>query len=283
VRFYAKSLSCLSHLSACPSNHCMVTTGHFARGDQPGLKKVDIRLDTNALFESMVEQARLVVFKAVARATSASVRPSTPASPGSSNDTSKPVVSDQRALSSFSSALKLTPDALAKSPRLEKARSSALRLNSILQGKTAPSGLPANPSIADKVRKNRSVQFDAALDIHQSASSIPPHKRQRIVQSQARLRSFKSFGRPHGGQGGAEARNATFGDFGRGPPVWGRDGKLLNHPTPGLASSALSSLAEEPSQKSIQNATFDLSNPPKTMKRTATALESWLMNTATSR
>lgn len=334
----------------------------------PGLEKVDIRLDTNVLLESMVEQARLVVFKAVARATSVNVdgltkpkemqtgnsqntnhnnsssnhsmrapssnslhHSSYQSSNGSSNSSNTNSQQNQN-MSSFSSALNLSADAVANSPHLQKARSSALRLNSILQGKSSggPS-LSLHQSGGSKIRKTRSVQWDNALEAANGRSSNynnngapnhssqqqappsnntnrflqltnnlqpPPAKRQRlVVQSQARLRSFKSFGRPHGGSVGGsstEAKNATFGDFGRGPTMWGRDGKLMNHPRPGggLAASRLSNLAlDSDSQTSNQNATFDFSrgrssrsnsNKPA-MKRTATALESWLVNNATRR
>lgn len=252
-----------------------VSTGHFAKGDQPGLLKVDVRLDTNSLLESMVEQARLVVFKAVARATSVNM----------DSLNKKPVKPNvnKESMSTFSSALNLSADAVAQSPSLQKARSSALRLNSILQGN---GGGPSMSPMPSKIRKTRSVQWDGAVGVKAVAHQIaaPPAKRQRLVQSQARLRSFKSFGRPHGGESGREAKNATFGDFGRSPagPVWGRDGKLINHPRPGMMTSRLSNLAvDSGATESNQNATFDA--PPKRMKRTATALESWLVNNATRR
>jgi hypothetical protein len=219
-------------------------------------------------------------------------------------------------MSSFSSALNLSADAVANSPHLQKARSSALRLNSILQGKSNGGGGPSLALQTSKIRKTRSVQWDNALEsatgrstssssssrnqflLASAISSQPAAKRPRIAQSQGRLRSYKSFGRPHGGSigGSGEAKNATFGDFGRGPALWGRDGKLMNHPSPGggLTSSRLSNLAiESDAQQSNQNATFDFSGsrggggsaaPRKTtMKRTATALESWLVSNATRR
>lgn len=268
---------------------------HFSRGGHPGLVKVDVRLDTNSLFNTMVEQARLVVFKAVSQATNVgtpkgTVEPGAPDAP-KPMETEKPSESrpDTRALASFSSALSLSAKAAEDSPRLAKARHSALKLNSILQG-NAPGNVGdvqphSQPQPTNKFRKNRSVQWDTALDV-KKMNNFPPAKRQRQVQSNSRLRSFKSFGRPHGSDGRREAKNATFGDFGRSPsgPVWGKNGKLLNHPTPGgLASSTLSTIAMESSDQiqSNQNATFDV--PPKTMKRTATALESWLVQNATGR
>ncbi len=261
----------------CRSQSSPRLAGHFATSDRPGLIRVDIRLDTNSLFESMVEQARLVVFKAVARATSVNtdslVKPSQPAPTNAGN------------LSSFNSALNLSPDAVAQSPKLQKAQSSALRLNSVLHGKSAANG---SLGIAtSKVRKARSVQWDHGFEVNRPSVVEPAGKRPKVVQSHVRLRSFRSFGRPHGGDGGREAKNATFGDFGRAPngPIWGRDGKMIYHPTAGggLPESRLSNLAVESdsAQQSNRNATFDLNAPPRRMKRTATALESWLVSNAT--
>ena len=71
----------------------------------PGLMRVDIRLDTASLLESMVEQARLVVFKAVARATSINT-----------DSLTKPnvkVANQPGNLSTFNSALNLSADAVA--------------------------------------------------------------------------------------------------------------------------------------------------------------------------
>mmetsp|Transcript_13923 Transcript_13923/g.20562 ORF Transcript_13923/g.20562 Transcript_13923/m.20562 type:complete len:511 (-) Transcript_13923:151-1683(-) len=269
-------------------------SGHFSKGFQPGLVKVDIRLDTNALFNTMVEQARLVVFKAVSQATNVG-SPKGPIDTGAANvptpmdacrkEQSSETRPDTRALSSFSSALSLSAKAAEDSPRLAKARHSALKLNSILQGTSSANVGDVQPQPTNKFRKIRSVQWDTALDVKKN-NNFPPTKRQRQVQSNSRLRSFKSFGRPHGSDGRREAKNATFGDFGRSPsgPIWGKNGKLLNHPTPGgLVSSTLSTIALESSGpvQSNQNATFDV--PPKTMKRTATALESWLVQNATGR
>lgn len=275
--------------------------GHFSKNGSPGLTKVEVRLDTSALLDSMVEQARLVVFKAVARATGGVQET------GSSSKRQVSQNTNPTRLAGFSSALNLSADAAAKSPRLQKARSSALRLNSILQGKSDGASTPLS-----KTRKTRSVQWESPLDLPaKDASNFPNAKRQRHVQSQARLRSMKSFGRPHA-EHGHNPNNATFNDFGgRGGPTWGRDGKLRNHPVPGGGmSSRLSGLTAGANQPSRQNATFEFSagaprttrlSPslssslnfskrssrkvrgglgaiPSTLPRTATALESWLVN-----
>jgi hypothetical protein len=253
--------------------------GNFATRDKPGLIRVDIRLDTNSLLESMVEQARMIVFKAVARATA--VNTDSLAKP--MNNISQ---NHSQNVSSFNSVLNLSADAVAQSPQLQKARTSALRLNNVLHGKATTGSMASSLS---KLRKNRSIHWENNLDVPKPISDEPPEKRQRLVQSQARLRSFRSFGRPHAGDGGSEVKNATFGDFGRVPngSIWGRDGKMAQHPIVGggIAESRLSNLGitNQSSQQSNQNATFDLMNKPKQMKRTATALESWLLQNATRR
>ena len=278
-----------------------------ASSQSSGLLKVDIRLDTGAMLDSMVQQARMVVFKAVAKATSASE----PASPiDTRRDFKVETISEDEAglvasttLSGFSNALKLSPDAVddsgAHQPghRLQKARSSALKLNSVLQGDV---GKPSGSAGMDKTRKSRSVQWDNRTDILKvKSSAVPSPKRQRVADTTARLRSFKSFGRPHAGDFGSGPRNATFGDFGR-KPIWGRDGKLANHPTP-INPNDQSQNIFSTEARTTKNATFDFQRPPihlssgldidntrgkkasttnrvpPTIPRTATALEGWLI------
>jgi len=272
-----------------------------------GLVKVDIRLDTGAMLDSMVQQARMVVFKAVAKATSASES-------GSPIDTKRDFkvetisedetgVGASTTLSGFSNALKLSPDAVDScgthqpGHRLQKARSSALKLNSVLHGDV---GKPSGSAALDKTRKSRSVQWDHRTDILKvKNSAVPSPKRQRVADTTARLRSFKSFGRPHAGDFGSGPRNATFGDFGR-KPIWGRDGKLANHPTP-INPNDQSQNVFSTEARTTRNATFDFQRPPihlssgldidnvrgkkaattnpvpPTIPRTATALEDWLI------
>ena len=297
-----------------------------------------MNIDTNALLDSMVEQARLLVFKAVARATG--------------NATGEPEVKKEtpdrnnprRGMSGFSSALNLSADAVSASPRLQKARSSALRLNSILEGKSdtsTPGRLPTRNATMttplSKTRKTRSVQWAAPFEkpSRDVVTNFPDAKRQRSVQTSARLRSMKSFGRPHGGSsGGPNPNNATFNDFGgRSGAYWGRDGKLKNHPTPGGGGGG-SSVFDDPSglDEKRQNATFEFGpngrlgaagatkratrlspalssslnfqrrmpaggmsssssssgttsggGVPRSLPRTATALESWLVNKSQGR
>ncbi len=266
--------------------------------------KVDIRLDTGAMLDSMVQQARMIVFKAVAKATSAAESSAVLDSKmveTISEDAAGLVASTT--LSGFSSALKLSPDIADSagshqpSHRLQKARSSALKLNSVLQGGVSK---PSSNTGLDKTRKSRSVQWDNRTDILKvKNSAIPSPKRQRVADTTARLRSFKSFGRPHAGDFGSGPRNATFGDFGR-KPIWGRDGKLANHPAP-INPNDQSQDIFETEARTTRNATFDFQRPPihlssgleldnsrgkktsntnrvpASIPRTATALEGWLM------
>eukprot|EP00934_Nitzschia_sp_Nitz4_P005828 Nitzschia sp. Nitz4//scaffold12_size214221//20158//21988//NITZ4_001478-RA/size214221-augustus-gene-0.21-mRNA-1//-1//CDS//3329534954//5818//frame0 len=283
----------------------------------PRMVKVDIRLDTGAMLDSMVQQARMIVFKAVAKATSAtdamqlegsSAGVATGATGAAPVDTI-PENSDPQSttLAGFSSALNLSsgvpPGTHQPAHRLQKARSSALKLNSVLQGGTSK---PGNPML-DKSRKTRSVQWDVRADLikMKAANTVPTPKRQRVSDTtpgaSARLQSFKSFGRPHAGDFGSGPRNATFGDFGR-KPIWGRDGKLANHPAPMNPSDNRPDDLMGTTSRNTKNATFDfqrpsihlssglgigapsrskkgpgLNNVPKSIPRTATALEGWLM------
>lgn len=271
--------------------------------------KVDIRLDTGAMLDSMVQQARMIVFKAVAKATSAAESLRGDSKMDSSVETIDEVEVGSSAapasLSGFSSALTLSAGPPEESGnthqpghRLQKARTSALKLNSVLQGGIEK---PNGNQGFDKTRKSRSVQWDNRTDILKvKASAIPSPKRQRVADTTARLRSFKSFGRPHAGDFGSGPRNATFGDFGR-KPIWGRDGKLANHPTPINPNDPTHDLLSTAETRTTRNATFDFQRPPihlssgldldaarlkrnsginnvpASIPRTATALEGWLM------
>lgn len=284
---------------------CFVSfSGNFERdGDTPGLGlvKVDIRLDTGAMLDSMVQQARMIVFKAVAKATSASDAAQLNA--GSSFVKPDMGAAPSATLSGFSSALNISAGSQVPegkhqpAHRMQKAKSSALKLNSVLQGGTGGSKGGAG---LDKSRKTRSVQWDKGMDLPKvKTPSIPSPKRQRVAQTNSRLTSFKSFGRPHAGDFGSGPRNATFGDFGR-KPIWGRDGKLANHPSPMQVIDDQSDELQVGSSKNTKNATFDFQRPsihlssgldlgssrkhrsslnkvPSSIPRTATALEGWLM------
>jgi len=276
-------------------------SGNFEKGMDGlgmGLVKVDVLLDTGVMLESMVQQARMIVFKAVAKATSA-----TDASQPDSNGESRQVDPRQplaTTLAGFSSALNISSGASEGSHqpvhRLHKARSSALKLNNVLEG----DGGQQNGSALAKTRKSRSVQWDHHVDLPKVKSvALPSSKRQRVAHTTARLTSFKSFGRPHAGDFGSGPRNATFGDFGR-KPIWGRDGKLANHPTPMQPSDVQTQDFLTSTSRNSKNATFDIQRPnihlssefdlgngskpranmrrvPSSIPRTATALEGWLV------
>lgn len=265
------------------------------------MTKVDVLLDTGALLESMIEQARLAVFKAVARATHVTDRPTIPL-------TSAPV--EPAALSEFSSSLSIadtTPTIAEDAPsqpqstQLLKTQSSAVRLSNILHGKSDEAGKDTTNTSLIKTRKNRSVKWNSPMEIpSRDVANFPSSKRQRVVKAQ--LRSTKSFGRPHADHG-TGPRNATFGEFGSTAVTWGKNGRLKNHPVPGGGPMApqMSTFDNAASSTQNQNAMFDLHQNTKVsletlsalgidrsavmeptvgtnMPRTATALENWLLN-----
>ena len=247
------------------------------------------------MLDSMVQQARMVVFKAVAKATSATETLQLDTKAEAMN---KPDLGLTPSLSGFSSALNISsggPEGTEKpAQKLQKSRASALKLNSVLQGDSRQPAM--NPSL-DKAKKTKSVQWDHRMDLPKvKSSSNPSPKRQRLSSTEARLRSFKSFGRPHAGDFGSGPRNATFGDFGR-KPIWGRDGKLANHPTPMQPNYDQSQDLLSTNTPTNKNATFDFQRPsihlkssgllgtgkksgadvPNSMPRSATAQEGLLM------
>lgn len=248
---------------------------------------MDVRLDAKTFLASMVDQARLAVFRTVAKVTTGDSKPA------AINPPSKPVPPPVAQISGgFSNTLRLTPAAASNSPLLEKARSSALRLNSVLQG-----------NIADRsdnsagIRKQRSVQWDMPMDLPsiKKTTSPPSPKKPRMAQTQCRLKSFKSFGRPHAEDSNSGPRNATFANYGR-KPIWGRDGKLANHPTPmnaleqsrqdlmgvkitGSVNATFGAPAPSPPVR-LGTANSTMNKLPTSLPRTATALENWLMNAA---
>jgi hypothetical protein len=209
----------------------------------------------------------MVVFKAVAKATAAG--DAMQLDPSKSGTDSRVAAAAQ--LSSFSSALNLStgggssggsqhspavePGPHKPSHRLQKAKTSALKLGSVLS--TAPPPTGGNASF-DKSKKTRSVQWDARMEFSKAkGASIPSPKRQKMATT-ARLTSFKSFGRPHAGDFGSGPKNATFGDFGR-KPIWGRDGRLVNRPTPMMPAETTDILTSQ--TRTTANATFDFQRP----------------------
>jgi len=281
-----------------------------------GLKTVDIRLDTGALLESMVKEARMVVFNAVAKATAASNSMSIDPTPDPR------MLNAPSQLSGFSSTLKLSTSTSSgkaasggsqqqgvvneglhqPSHRNLKAKSSALRLGSMLS--TAPiSSIDPHALSIDKIKKSRSVQFHGRVDSSKAKSpAIQIPKRQKMATT-ARLTSFKSFGRPHAGDfgSGPKNENATFGNFGGSQAFWGRDGTLASRPKPMLPTETTDILTSQ--TRKTANATFNFEKPsihlsrgtdlgitrkkkgssatlnqvPSSIPRTATALEGWLI------
>lgn len=239
-----------------------------------GFKKVNVQLDTSVVLKSMVDQARMVVLKAVASATDAHVSPPKMESPKKTPVAAKPPAAeisstDTHAASStinigsFRAAISLSP--ASESTRLQKARSSALRLNSVLHGKSLTGSASGNnlrgPSDSSGVRTVRSVRWDHLQAPKLTSALAPNPKKVRMVQSTNKLKSFKSFGRPHAGDFGSGPRNATFGEYGRpaSAGLWGRDGRLSQHPAPGLIG-AVDDQGNLAGGSADMNATFDLGN-----------------------
>jgi len=242
------------------------------------------------MLSTMVDQARVIVFKAVATATRTEIPAgSLPCIKGEAAPSRAPSQLNPSTLAGFKSALNLTSNIVDKSPRLQKARSSALRLNGVLHGEQSRKEAPALG-----MRKNRSVKWDTPLQMPKlnltPALTPAPKKQKSMADAVAKLKSFKSFGRAHAGDFGSGPRNATFGEYGGRQAFWGRDGRLANHPTARQAegdSDMMGMTAEK-------NATFDLNKPrqrlaaataptvPSSLPRTATALENWLVKKSTT-
>lgn len=244
----------------------------------------------------MVDQARVIVFRAVASATKTELPPGT--LPGVKGAKEEAPPRNPSNLAGFKSAMNLTPHAADKSPRLQKARSSALRLNSVLHGKQQIK--QGGPSLG--MRKIRSVKWDTPLQmpkLNLTAALAPsPKKQKSMADAAAKLKSFKSFGRAHAGDFGSGPRNATFGEYGGRQAFWGRDNRLANHPTARRDdnSDLMGMTGVAPPNATFDNATFDLQNlrqatpaatgaaaaVPGSLPRTATALENWLVTKSTS-
>lgn len=281
------------------------------------LVKVDVRLDTGAMLDSMVQQARMVVFKAVAKATSDTEAMQMDQQGGGGDLVAKAPAA--ASLSGFSSALNISSTSATRdwsvserysssgsnvpqgphqpAHKMSKAKSSALKLNSVLQA--GGRGGDSRDSSGLK-KKTRSIQWDVQTDLPKvKPQQNPSPKRQRVInQKPNRLTSFKSFGRPHAGDFGSGPRNATFGDFGR-KPIWGRDGRMANHPVPINQADLNRDPYAGPDERSKRNEIFDFQRPsihlssgldlgisskrkpisqvPSSIPRTATALEGWLV------
>ena len=211
-------------------------------------------MDTSVVLKSMVDQARMVVLKAVASATD-SPAPATKAEDRLKNSVSPPLPLDES-----------MPDARAPAPindsaRLQKARSSALRLNSGLHGRTLTSSSSNVATSELGMRKVRSVRWDGPPTPTSALAPTPNPDRLSTMQESAanKLKSFKSFGRPHGGEFGSGPRNATFGEYGRpaSAGLWGRDGRLAAHPMPWQVPAVDTVTGNVVGGSADMNATFD--------------------------
>jgi len=222
----------------------------------------------------MIQQARLVVLKAVEKAIALkeSSGKSESSDPMGSISSRLGSSKSSSALSSgFSSSLKLSSplgstlgSKVPSGPhepnhRLAKAKPSALRLKAAMQAGAAGNKEGGNnaqmgAAALDKIRKTRSIQWEHGIIPKIKGPSLPTAKRQRVAQTTAQLASFKSFGRPHAGDFGSGPRNATFGDFGSHKPIWGRTGRLMNHPKPMQAQEDQNG---EWATSAKKNATFD--------------------------
>jgi hypothetical protein len=240
-------------------------------GNNAGLKKVTVSLDTSVVLSSLIDQARIIVLKAVASATKTPVsnwQPSTKSVAPSSQPSSKcekieeesPSPVGSESLSALRSSLNLSPLDADSSPRLQKAHASALKLNSVLHGN---SSISRPPIASTGLRKVRSVKWEEPMQAPKLGPSLAPNpKKLRLVETACKLKSFKSFGRPHGGDFGSGPKNATFGAFGGSGSVgvWGRDGRLAHHPTPMFQTNVQSDQIGI-TGVADRNATFDLLKP----------------------
>lgn len=284
------------------NKNCTVTlrapgtiSANFDRTDDDkigmGLTSIDIGLDTGILLESMVKEARMVVFNAVAKATSASKIDSDVLKKSEGLKNAPSPLS-----SGFSSSFKL-------SPSQSKIASSGLKLPGLKEGQHQPlhrtmkahnSSLKLkNVLSSSTMKKTGSVQF-GTVDIKAKGEDNSATRN----LTAAKLTSFKSFGRPHAGDFDSDGgpKNATFANFGGGSKkYWGRDGKLASKPRPMLPSETTDMMTSQTRRNA--NATFDVKKPPihlshgsalgiprkkvnqgsKSIPRTATAAEGWLL------
>jgi len=228
----------------------------FASGRaSDGLKQVQVRVDTDVLIKAMVDQARIVVLKAVATATDTTVRDFPKMASQNDTEKEKAVVaaSTTESLGSFRHAMTLSRSEA--DPRLQKARTSALRLNRVLHGKRT-NNLPSSMAGMRKARSS-AVKWDHPGQTPRLNATLAPTPKM-MESSASKLKSFKSFGRPHAGDFGSGPRNATFGAFGRSPVgVWGRDGRLAHHPAPMIMEAAVDEMGNMKGGSVDKNATFD--------------------------
>lgn len=209
------------------------------------LTKVEIRVDTGVMLNSMIDQTRIVVSKAVASATKMTVSEVSPAFGGAKDLT--PKVQPKPSWTSESSE----PISVLKKHR------SALRLNRVLK-KNGGNSLK-NLFPGGGLRKKPTVTWDTPGEIPTLNPSAPSPKKPRVAPAPlAKLkRSVKSFGRPHADDFGSGPRNATFGEFGGRTQFWGRNGRLAGHSRP-MQAAAENQLVGNNDPPLNKNATFNL-------------------------
>ncbi len=277
--------------------------------NQEGLSLIEIQLSANALVDSMVEKARLLVSRALARMTqtTADSSASQPASilHSASHGTLIDATFHRRKVESGP----LVPPTISEerpiSPRLQKIKSAALRFSEVLEGKplSRESSFEMNCAPTTVMMPSAKVELKGSQNL-ESILMLPPRPRNDIARrgTTSKLKSFQSFGRPHGSDFQSFTGNATFANFGYSlEPMWGRDGKLRRHPVPqqggempkldsfsstGTASSKNAMFQSSPSSSADSVQMLSTNRPgagvrtePK-LSRTATALESWLLDSS---
>lgn len=254
------------------------------------MKLVNVKLDAKMMMKAMVDQSRLVVLQAVSAATCTAPDLGTSQmstfSIKESNDFPLPRKRppSNKALSSLAAA-KTSPTA-DQSPQARKARSSAVRLDNILQGKTQSVSFFSSRLRAATKGESAKRKIGPIL-----GALAPEPKMARIAQSAAKLKSFKSFGRPHAGDAGSGPNNATFGEFGSGHiGIWGRDGRMAVHPQPmrdGMTADKNASFGDTIPKSAAEmgaallgglNRSLGSASTHGLVTRTPTALETSLMN-----
>jgi len=203
-----------------------------------------INLDTNALVVSMVEQARLVVFKAVARATSTTVP--TPSAPLRNKQTLLAAANAVSHKSINSTSTDFTPSFHISRPSPKVAMRSGSSVSEEgydeRNGNKPPARVPSALLNSSSLRKHRnvSVKWNTTVEVSQQNFNEPASSGADDPPKMNFLKSSKSFGRPDANTF-STSRNATFAEFGRGPM------SAVNPVMPGV-------------RKNIKNANFSMAN-----------------------
>jgi len=256
-------------------------SANFERNDEDkmgmGLTSVDIGLKTEVLLESMVKEARMVVFNAVAKATSGSKMD---VKALKNNDFMKANTSSQPLSKGLNSGLNLPSSARMQGSGLASYASTGLMRGAQKKGmhqqhrsiKAHNSSLKLEKVLSTStIQKERSVQFNnfdmKTNNLHLKAKVVDADPKRQKLATRTKLTSFKSFGRPHAGDfdSGGGPKNATFANFGGSQKFWGRDGKLASKPMPMLPSDTIDSMTSQVRRNA--NATFESQKPPIHLSR----------------